>query len=122
MCRDKSHSDSFLALNIGSHSWNYQVIDLANAVAEIIPSVQIDINRDALPDKRSYQVNFSLFERLAPRHQPHITLDDAISSLKNGLSTMNITQTDFRNSDLMRLKTLSRLRKSNILDNNLNWA
>ena len=51
----------FLALNVGSNDRNYQVKDLANAVAEAVSGTKVSINKAAQPDTRSYQVDFSLF-------------------------------------------------------------
>ena len=56
----------YLAVNVGSNSWNYKVSDLAKAVVETVPDCQLSFNEKALPDKRSYKVNFDLFEKLAP--------------------------------------------------------
>jgi nucleoside-diphosphate-sugar epimerase len=60
----------FLAVNVGSNVWNYQVKELAEAVASVVPGVSISINKNAPPDNRSYRVDFSLFEKLAPEYQP----------------------------------------------------
>ena len=61
--RRPSHAGgTFLALNAGSNDWNYQVRDLAEAVAGIVPGVKVSINKDAPADKRSYQVDFSLYK------------------------------------------------------------
>ena len=48
--------------------------DLAHAVAEAAPGVEVSINQAALPDTRSYKVDFSLYRELAPAHQPQMTL------------------------------------------------
>ena len=56
----------YLAVNVGSDRWNYQVKDLANAVAQAIPGVDVSLNKDAQPDKRSYRVNFELFGETGP--------------------------------------------------------
>jgi nucleoside-diphosphate-sugar epimerase len=53
----------FVALNVGDDNWNYQIIDLANSVAELIPDTIVRVNKDAAPDKRSYKVSFSLMEK-----------------------------------------------------------
>src|SRR5262249_19781664 len=60
----------FLALNVGSDCWNYQVKDLAYAVADSVPGTKVSINTAAPPDGRSYKVDFGLFGELAPKHQP----------------------------------------------------
>ena len=119
--RDKSLGD-FLAVNVGSNVWNYQVKRLAEAVAEIIPNVNISINKDAPPDSRSYRVDFALYERLAPKHQPEVGLLDAVRELKEGLQAMNFSDPNFRGSKYMRLEVLKGLREKGLLDGNLEWT
>ena len=120
--RDASNGGVFLAVNVGSDAWNYQVRDLAEAVAREIPGVEVSINKDAQPDKRSYRVNFDLFRRLAPKHQPRIGLTESIKDLKSGLEAMRFMDGDFRNSRHMRLKVLTELQEKGLLDNTLRWV
>ena len=120
--RQESSGDAFLAVNVGSNGWNHQVKDLAEAVAAIIPGTDIEINQDALPDKRSYRVNFDLFEELAPHHQPEYDLHSTIIELKAGLEAMGFADSDFHDSNLIRLKTLKELRSGGFLDENLYWS
>jgi nucleoside-diphosphate-sugar epimerase len=120
--RRASQGGEFLAVNIGSDEWNYQVRDLAQAVAEVIPDVEISINKDAQPDKRSYRVNFDLFKQLAPDHQPKVDLMTTIRELKEGLEGMGFKDGDFRNSPFMRLKVLTHLRNRNLLNERLEWT
>lgn len=119
--RDASNGGAFLTVNAGSDSWNYQVKDLAAAVAEAIPGTEVSINTDAPPDKRSYQVDFSLYKSLAPNYQPQVDLKQAIEGLKSGLENMNFNNPAFRESNFMRLKVLSGHRESGRLDADLNW-
>ncbi len=120
--RDANNGGAFLAVNIGSEEWNYQVIDLAEAVAKIIPGVQISINKDAAPDKRSYQVDFAKFRKLAPNYQPQIDLFETVRGLKDGLELMKFKSADFRNSDFMRLKVLTGFRERNQINEKLEWV
>lgn len=120
--RAAPNGGTFLAVNTGSSEWNYQVKDLAQAVARIIPDVSVAINKNAQPDRRSYQVDFSLFRRLAPTHQPTVDLVGAIRGLKDGLEAMGFADGNFRNSQFMRLKVLTRLREHGILDDQLRWV
>ncbi len=110
----------FVAANIGKT--NYQVIDLARAVAEAIPGTRISVNPDAAPDKRSYQVDFSLFQTIAPDHQPQMSLRDSIEALKSGMERMKFADSEFRSSDYMRLKVLERHVQSQRLTNDLRWT
>jgi nucleoside-diphosphate-sugar epimerase len=119
--RDIADGGEFLAVNVGSDEWNYQVKDLAAAVAKVIPDVEVSINANAQPDKRSYRVNFDLFKRLAPNHQPKVDLITSIEELRNGLKEMGFNDPDFRDSKYMRLKTLNILRKSGYLSEKLEW-
>lgn len=120
--RDNETGGDYLALNTGSNQWNYQVKSLAEATAAVIPGVEIAINKDALPDKRSYQVSFDLFEKLAPDYQPQVDLLTTIEELREGLEVMRFNDPDFRESTLMRLKMLTELEQQGLLSSNLEWC
>jgi nucleoside-diphosphate-sugar epimerase len=119
--RDASNGGAFLAVNVGSDEWNYQVRDLAQAVAREIPGVDVSINKDAQPDKRSYRVNFDLLKKLAPKHQPRVDLTESIKELKSGLEAMKFKDGEFRNSRHMRLKVLTELQEKGLLNEKLEW-
>jgi nucleoside-diphosphate-sugar epimerase len=119
--RDLSNGGEFLAVNVGSDNWNYQVKELAQAVAEVITGTDISINKDAQPDKRSYRVNFNLFKKLAPFHQPEIDLIESVKGLYEGLSNLGFHDGEFRNSKYMRLNILAELQEKNLINNNLQW-
>lgn len=120
--RKVQNGGTFLAVNIGSDEWNYQVKDLAEAVAQVIPDVEVSINQNAQPDKRSYRVSFELFRQLAPDYQPRMDLISSIVELRDGLTAMDFDDADFRNSKLMRLKALSDLQNKGLSTENLEWA
>jgi nucleoside-diphosphate-sugar epimerase len=120
--RNDQDGGSFLAVNVGSDEWNYQVKELAEAVGKVIPGVKISINPDAPPDKRSYRVNFDRFRELAPKHQPQVDLVESIRELKDGLESIHFSNADFRNSDFMRLKHLTRLQNIGLIDKQLRWV
>jgi nucleoside-diphosphate-sugar epimerase len=111
-----------LVVNAGSDSWNYQVRDLAAAVAGEIPGVRVNVHSKAPADKRSYRVNFDLFRKLAPQHQPLVTLECSIRVLKAVLEQAHFANKDFRKSNLVRLKMLSQLRRDGQLDEELRWS
>lgn len=122
---DRDVSDlapAFLAVNTGSDEWNYQIRDLATAVAEVLPGIEISINRDAEPDKRSYRVDFGLFRELAPEHQPMVSLRTAVTELSEALNQIGFHDREFRGSDWMRLRVLKGLREGGALDPQLRWT
>ena len=120
--RQATNGGQFLAINAGSSRWNYQVIDLAKAVSLAIPGVKIDLNENATPDERSYKVNFSLFESLAPDAQPLCNLNDTIRELYDGLIGMEFDNINFHNSPFMRLRILNGLQEKNLINEDLEWT
>ena len=120
--RDRAYGGDFLAINVGCNEWNFQVKDLANAVSKVIPNIEVSINQNAEPDKRSYRVDFNLFKKLAPDYQPLLDLPTTIAELKEGLEGMNFQDENFRNSRFMRLKVLNHLRETNLLTEKLEWT
>ena len=120
--RSASNGGEFLVINAGSNVWNYQIRELAEAVANAVPGATVQINKNAAPDKRSYRVDFSLFTSLAPDHQPQVTLGQAIAKLKRLLESANFSDTNFRQSRYMRLNMLSQLIEGGRLDSNLDWV
>ncbi|MGL6687062.1 NAD-dependent epimerase, partial [Xanthomonas hortorum pv. gardneri] len=70
----------------------------------------VSISSNAPADSRSYRVDFSLFERLAPEHQPQETLRSTITELRDDLQRAGFTDGDFRqSSDFIRLRILQQL-------------
>jgi nucleoside-diphosphate-sugar epimerase len=120
--RPAESGGAFLALNAGSDEWNYQIHQLADAVAAIVPGVKISVREDAAPDSRSYKVGFGLFRELAPEHQPQVGLAEAIQDLSIGLERMGFGDPDFRTSPLMRLRVLDDLRRAGLVTETLEWA
>jgi len=120
--RNNSNGGAALSINAGSNRWNYQVRELAEAVAQVIPGTKISINEGAQPDRRSYQVSFDRFMELAPEFQPTIDLQTAIVDLKEGMEAINFQNKDFRNSQLIRLNMLKRLKTAGLITDNLEWV
>ena len=112
----------FVSVNVGRSGWNYRVRDLAEAVRQQMPHVDISINTNAAPDNRSYRVDFSLYESLAPDHQPQVGLDQSIAELREGLEAIGFADSNFRDSNLVRLNVLAGLRAKGKLDDQLRWS
>ena len=119
--RKKSNGGNYLAINVGKKNWNFQVRDLALAVSDVIPRVNLKINKSALPDKRSYKVDFSLFEKLAKNFQPQNTLNMSILQLADGIENIVSIPKNFRESKFVRLKMLNSLISDGYLNENLTW-
>jgi nucleoside-diphosphate-sugar epimerase len=112
-----------LVVNVGSDERNHQVRDLARAVADAVPGVEVSINTAAPPDARSYRVDFGLFRDLAPEHQPRVTLGDSIAGLVEGLRGIGFADAEFRQAPrLIRLNTLTALMERGVLTRDLRWS
>jgi nucleoside-diphosphate-sugar epimerase len=120
--RNPDRGGRFLCVNTGGAACNYRVSELAEAVAEELPGVSVSINHAAPPDKRSYQVDFSLFGQLAPDHQPVVSLQESIRRLKQGLADMAFAERDFRGSRFIRLNVLDEHIRARRLTPDLRWA
>lgn len=82
--RSSDDADQFLVLNTGKMDCNYRISELGQAVSEIIPNIDLNINKNASPDKRSYSVNFSKFYKHCPAEfLPEYSLNDSIVDLAN---------------------------------------
>ena len=77
--RDADNDNKFLTINTGSNENNFQILELAEIVANEIGGINININKNAAPDKRSYKVDFNKFKSLAPNYYPKKTIKDTIS-------------------------------------------
>jgi len=111
----------YLAVNAGSDDRNYQVKDLANAVARSVPGTDVSINTSAPADSRSYKVDFGLYRSLAPDHQPVVSLAQSIENLISGLKKMRFNDAEFRSSNLMRLRVLQDRIDHRRLSKSLHW-
>ena len=120
--RDISAGGEYLVVNIGHDGGNYQIKELAEAVAEILPDCEVSINKDTPADKRSYKVNFALFQSLAPNFQPQYDLHSSVRELVEGLKAMGFNDQNFGDSNLVRLKVLENLRGKNLITERLTWA
>lgn len=102
-----------LRVNVGAV--NIQIRDLAQQVAELTGAC-VRFADGAVADQRSYRVDFSLFRRLAPRHQPQVTLAESIAQLRQGL------QAGLPLLFPIRLHRLRELTEAGLVDTNLRWT
>ena len=120
--REVTAGGAFVTVNVGEDRWNYQVKELADAVAQVIPAVEVSVNKNAQPDRRSYRVRFEKFKRLAPGYTPEVDLITAVMELRDGLSAIGFKDENFRHSNFVRLNVLTRLKQTGLLTSDLNWT
>ncbi len=120
-CRENGNQREIL--NIGSPDWNYQIRDLAMGVKNILgDQIQVSINTKAEPDKRSYQVSFDKFYKLAQKEfLPKVTLEMSVKRMINALTPFKERLSREERGHLIRLNVLKKLKGNNHLDDQLNW-
>jgi nucleoside-diphosphate-sugar epimerase len=119
--RSAEQGGNFLIVNAGSNEWNYQVKDLAFAVRDVIENVEVVINQSAPPDKRSYRVDFSKFQELAPGYKPRETLVSTVSEMISNLNKVKFAHFEIYQSPFIRLKVLHELIQSGKINQQLSW-
>ena len=87
----------------------------------VVPNVDVSINKDAQPDKRSYRVNFDKFSKLGARISSGDGSSRCGEDLRDGLEAMQFRDHEFRTGELIRLVTLKRLRENGQLTDDLVW-
>lgn len=122
MGRSDLKAGTFLAVNVGHDDWNYTIKDLAHAVRDVVGNTRVSINPSAAPDKRSYRVDFALYNALAGQGHKHKSIETTIHELVRNVEDSGFRKLDFRNSHLVRLNTLEHLRRRNKLDADLRWV
>jgi nucleoside-diphosphate-sugar epimerase len=117
--RSSKKSDPGLIVNVGSNEWNCQVKDLAQAVAAAIPGVEVSINLNAQPDRRSYRVSYDRYKELAPDFQPLSDLKSTIQEIIEGLQSAGFKDPNYRESQYMRLNVIRKFRSQGLLNDKL---
>lgn len=121
IARSPASGGQWLAVNVGKSSNNYQVRHIAEVVAKIVPKTTISLNKDAQPDARSYQVDFSKFETLAPNYVPQVSLEESIEKLASSISKLKSINQFPSTNKLIRLSQLRTFRSAKFLSDDLRW-
>jgi nucleoside-diphosphate-sugar epimerase len=109
--------NNFEEYNVGSDEWTWQIKDLAKNLGSLLNGIEVSINNDASPDKRSYKVDFSKFKFASDEK---IKFEDFESSVEEFIrGTINYNFLNFRQSHFMRFNYLKSQIDSKLLDNKL---
>ena len=109
------------SINIGSNDWNFNVIELAESVAEYVKGTKIVLNPNAPRDNRSYKVDFSLYKKLGGSFYPSEGIDQSIKRLAEMIKKIDLPQDDFRNTKYIRLNHIKTLISSKMINRELRW-
>jgi nucleoside-diphosphate-sugar epimerase len=108
-----------LAFNVGRTSENFQIRQVANMVAEVVPNCEVTFAPGASADARNYRVDFSRAETKLPGYKPRWTLRQGIEELYEAYKRANLTKEVFLGPRYYRLRTVKGLQERGVIDANL---
>lgn len=109
------------SFNVGILNGNFTVRQLAEAAASSVPGSKLTFTGEH-KDNRSYRVSFKkILSTLKDYYTPEWDLDRGGRELVDFFKTINFTEEIFRGSDTVRLKQISHLKESGLLDESLRW-
>ena len=109
------------AFNVGRSEENYQVKDIADIVAEVVPDCRITYAPGGEPDTRSYQVNFSRLADTFPDFKPEWTVRRGVEDLYQAYCDNNLTAEWFEGPTFQRIKRIGELLDNGRLGADLRW-
>jgi nucleoside-diphosphate-sugar epimerase len=111
--REAIHNQAF---NIGRTSENYQIRQVAQLVAEVVPNCELSFASGASADIRDYRVSFAKAETKLPGFKPRWTVRAGIEELYDAYKRAGLTKEIWQGSRYYRLKTVRSLQERGILD------
>ncbi len=110
------------AFNVGINEENYQVRELAEIVAEVVPSCRIEYAPGASPDKRSYRVNFNKIKTSLPAFKPQWNARKGAEQLYQAYNEFHLKKDDFDGPRFRRIDHIKMLLSTGRLGADLRWA
>lgn len=117
--REAIHNEAF---NVGRNSENYQIIQVAEIVRQLVPGTQIEFAPGASADKRCYRVDFSKIERGLPGMRFEWDVARGVRQLYEAYRDEGLTSDDLTGPRYFRLAALRHLRNEGALAPDLRWT
>jgi nucleoside-diphosphate-sugar epimerase len=110
------------AFNVGRTGENYQIRDVANLVAEIVPDCEVAFAAGASSDTRDYRVDFRKIESTLPDYRPDWTLARGVEELYRAYTDVGLSEADWSGDRYVRLRTIRSLIARGALDADLRFV
>ena len=78
--RKRDADAEHVSINVGSNENNFQIIDIARLVKELVPAADLIVDASNKADRRSYKVDFSLYEKLSSGFVCKTPIEEAFRS------------------------------------------
>jgi nucleoside-diphosphate-sugar epimerase len=116
--RELVHNEAF---NVGMTSENYRVREVAEMVAEVVPSSRVTYAGNASPDTRNYRVDCEKIRARLPAFRPRWTVRQGIEQVYEAFCHHGTSAEEFLSSQFIRLKRIRELQTAGALDEMLRW-
>lgn len=107
------------AFNVGVTEHNYQIRELAQIVAEVVPGCEVSFAEGAGPDKRSYRVNCDKIRRVLHGFEPQWDARKGAQSLYDAYKAQRLTLEEFEGPRYQRIGHIKKLIADDIIDETL---
>jgi nucleoside-diphosphate-sugar epimerase/SAM-dependent methyltransferase len=105
--------------NVGVTADNYQVRELAEIVASVVPNCEISYAPDAGPDLRCYRINCDKIANTLPEFQPEWDARKGAVELYEAYSNSGITLEEFEGPRYQRIAHIKKLIADGVIDTKL---
>ena len=116
---DVIHDEAF---NVGRSGENYQIRDVANMVADMVPDCEVTFAADASGDSRDYRVSFEKIETQLADYRPEWTVPLGIAELYEAYTGAGLSESDWSGDRYFRLRTIKSQLDQGVLDNDLRYV
>jgi nucleoside-diphosphate-sugar epimerase len=116
--RDAVHLQAF---NIGRTEENYRVREVAEIVADVVPSTKLAFAEGAGPDKRNYRVDCSKAATELPGFTPSWTVRRGVEELYETYLQHGLQLDDLTGSRFQRIKHVQEMMAADLLGADLRW-
>lgn len=117
--KEKIHNEAF---NIARKEDNYQIRQIAEIVAEVVPNSKVELSDDHFPDPRNYKVDSSKIHTQIPEFKPQWNVKKGAIELYESYKKHGITLEEFEGIKYQRIGHLKHLLKKGKVSSDLYWV
>ncbi len=117
--RGSIHNEAF---NVGRTSENYQIRQIAEIVAGVVPGSRVEFAADSSPDARNYRVSCDKIAEALPAYQPVWTAEKGAVELRDAYAAVGLSPEEFEGPRYRRINHIKSLIESGQLSAGLRWT
>jgi len=116
--RERVHAQAF---NIGREQDNWQVRNIAESVARVVPGSTVTFAEGVSADARNYNVSFAKVRDQLPEFEPQWSVEQGIVELYEAFKRFELDYARFDGREFTRLKQLLHLIQERKVTDELIW-